>query len=195
MHKMIELPAGGSAARNPDLDWSQVRETMLMLGIAVAQVRHAVAESNASLNALAFSFADTHDRIEALRNDLLAQASSLPAELDLDSKIAEIGQRNMQAVIAFQFYDRLSQRLDHVCGTISGLAELVSDRNRLYVPSEWMQLQDRIRSQYSMEQEKKLFDDILNGMDIRQALSLAASMVPVPSKENAGQDSGDIELF
>ncbi|QZA78532.1 hypothetical protein K4H28_03695 [Deefgea tanakiae] len=190
---MVQLPTGGSAAQNPDLDWSQVRETILMLGITVAQVQHAMDEGSASFNTLANSFAETSNHIEALKGAL--SQTALPAELQLEQKIAEISDKNIQSIIAFQFFDRLSQRLDHVCKTISELAGLVSDRSSIYQPDAWLALQKNIRSQYTMEQEKILFDAILSGAPFHEALALAGNVNINPDqKDKAGSDGG-IELF
>ena len=35
---MSEYNLAGSTARNPDLDWSQIRETILMLALSMAQI-------------------------------------------------------------------------------------------------------------------------------------------------------------
>ncbi|WP_028449192.1 MULTISPECIES: hypothetical protein [Chitinibacter] len=188
---MLESPHNGTAVHNPDLNWSQVQETILMLGIVVAQVRHAMQDSGASLNTLSESFQTTATHIESLRDALLEVGQQLPAELAIESKVEEIQQQNVRSVMAFQFFDRLSQRMDHVCGTISALAELVSDRQAMFLPHEWHRLQQRIRSQYTMEQEKQLFDAILQGMPIAEAITLAGNVQLAESKPLAG----DIELF
>jgi hypothetical protein len=188
---MVEIPSSGSAVTNPDLNWSQVQETILMLGIVVAQVRHAMEDSSASLNTLANSFSATAMHIDALKEALLEVGQQLPAELGIEARVAEINEQNIKSVMAFQFYDRLSQRLDHVCGTVSALASLVSDRQALFVPAEWLKLQERIRSQYTMEQEKMLFDAILKGVPINEAIELAGNV----RLACASSDDGGIELF
>jgi hypothetical protein len=188
---MVDIPASGSAVSNPDLNWSQVQETILMLGIVVAQVRHAMEDSSASLNTLASSFSATSAHIEALKEALLEVGQQLPAELNVEARVAEINEQNIKSVMAFQFYDRLSQRLDHVCGTVSALAALVADRQALFVPAEWQKLQERIRSQYTMEQEKMLFDAILKGVPIAEAITLAGNV----RLASAPAGATDIELF
>lgn len=190
---MVQLPAGGSAAQNPDLDWSQVRETILMLGITVAQVQHAMDESSTSFNVLANSFAETSTHIEALKSAL--SQTKVAADLGLEQKIAEISAKNIQSIIAFQFFDRLSQRLDHVCKSISELASLVSDRSSIYQPDAWLALQKSIRSQYTMEQEKVLFDAILGGATFHEALAKAGHVNMNAVKNEQKEADGGIELF
>ena len=189
---MLDLPSGGSALQNPDLEWCQIRETILMLGIAVAQVRHAMHESSESFSTLATSFGNTFSHIEDLKTSLIQVKSSLPDALDFEAKIAEINEQSGKSITAFQFYDRLSQRLDHVCGTISMLASLVSDSSEIHQSDAWLALQQRIRSQYSMEQEKVLFDAILSGVPIATAIEQAASNLAATNSE--AEDS-DIEFF
>lgn len=162
-----------------------------MLGIVVAQVRHAMEDSSASLNTLANSFSATAAHIEAFKEALLEVGQQLPAEINVEARVAEINEQNIKSVMAFQFYDRLSQRLEHVCGTVSALAELVADRQAMFIPSEWLKLQERIRSQYTMEQEKMLFDAILKGVPINEAIELAGSV----KLANTSSKYDDIELF
>jgi hypothetical protein len=96
-----------------------------------------------------------------------------------------------QAVIAFQFYDKLVQRLDHVCHGLAGLSELVGDKGRLYDPQQWVALQEQIRAKYTMEEERTMFDAVLHGMSVQEALEhyMAARMQRV---EDSG---GEVELF
>lgn len=186
----VDIPAGGSAARNPDLNWSQIRETILMLGLSVAQIRQAMLESKVSLDTLTHTFAATHDKINDIRTTLQQDLAASPAAQQLAGHIADIDAINHRAVVAFQFYDRLTQQLDHACGSIACLADLVADPQRLFVPNEWLLLQQRIRSQFTMEQEHQLFDNILHGMSLEDALK------QVTAPQHDGQPAaGDIELF
>ncbi|WP_051534419.1 hypothetical protein [Deefgea rivuli] len=192
---MVELPIGGSATHNPELNWCQVRETLLMLGIAVAQVRHAMDEGSTSFSTLSTSFASTYMHIEELKTTLAQSNLAVPAELQLAERVTEISAQNSKSIVAFQFYDRLSQRLDHVCGTISQLASLVSDPTQIDQPDAWLALQQRIRSQFSMEQEKVLFDAILSGMPISEALVMAGNMNDALAADIKKPDDGEIEFF
>ena len=55
-----------STAARPDLDWSQVRETILMLNLAVAQIEMALKESSGSVDVLTNSFTDMYGNLMAL---------------------------------------------------------------------------------------------------------------------------------
>ena len=83
------------------------------------------------------------------------------------------------------------QRLDHVCHSLSELSELVSNTGRLYNPQEWSGLQERIRSKYTMAEERGMFDAVMAGATVQEALKqyMTARMQEV---EESG---GEIELF
>jgi hypothetical protein len=94
------------------------------------------------------------------------------------------------SIVAFQFYDRLQQCLSHVSTGLQGLSGIIDNPQRLYNPQEWHSFQTEIRSHYTMESEKIMFDAILNGNSIEEALALAEVQVkPVI------EDDDDIELF
>ena len=96
-----------------------------------------------------------------------------------------------QAIIAFQFYDKLVQRLAHVCHSQGELSGLVDNQEQLYNPQSWVRLQEQIRSKYTMAEECAMFDAVLAGATVQDALDqyMATRMKEV-------QDSGgEIELF
>ena len=93
------------------------------------------------------------------------------------------------SVVAFQFYDRLQQCLQHVTLSLLELSELIEAPERLYNPNEWKKLQDQIKSRYTMESEKLMFDAILQGKSIVEAIELSAANAQTES------DDDEIELF
>ncbi|HZX29737.1 MAG TPA: hypothetical protein VFF03_00155, partial [Rhodocyclaceae bacterium] len=46
----------GTTAHTPDLNWSQVRETVLMIELAAVQIETAMKDSNSSVDVLTDSF-------------------------------------------------------------------------------------------------------------------------------------------
>jgi hypothetical protein len=93
-----------------------------------------------------------------------------------------------QAIIAFQFYDKLVQRLAHVSHSLGSLSELVSDQRRIFSPYEWVGLQEKIRSRYSTVDEVAMFEAVLNGMPVQDAIAQYVDTL----KDKGGDD---IELF
>ena len=184
----------GSRAHSPDLDWSQVRETVLMLELAAGQVDAAMRDSNSSVDTLMDTFtsmADTLATIDVALGTLPDTIGNGMVKAEIQENARQVAQKVHQAIIAFQFYDKLVQRLDHVCHSLSGLSGLVSDTSRLYNPAEWSALQELIRSKYTMAEERDMFDAVMAGATVEEALKhyMTARMQQV---EDSG---GEIELF
>lgn len=184
----LNTPAPSTAAR-PDLDWSQIRETILMVNLAVAQIELALRDSSGSVEVLTNSFTGMYGNLMAL----VEAAHSLP-ESPIKANIEEAGcvvsAQMQQAIVAFQFYDRLSQRLSHVCRSLEDLGAIVSDSTRLYNPFAWNALQQKIRAKYSMEDEKLMFDTLVSTGSVDEALKLY-----VERKHQEAENDAGIELF
>lgn len=178
------------SAHAPDLDWSQIRETVLMLELAATQIDTAMKESNASVNTLSAAFTGMAESL----NNISTALQSLPDEGEAGTTKAamcrDTGQVSTmvhQAIIAFQFYDKLVQRLDHICASLSQMGALVGDRKRLYNPDEWVGLQNAIRAKYTTDEERIMFEAVLNGVPVDQAIEQFMA-----EKQSQGSD---IELF
>jgi len=179
-----------STSASPDLDWSQVRETVRMLHLSVAQIAMAMRDGDDSVTALTNSFT----AMVGSTNMIAAAAKDLPDDEQgmkrtIEEQCVTVSGQMHEAIVAFQFYDKLSQRLGHVNKSLESLAELVSDAARLYSPYEWRGLQQQIRAQYSMQEEQEMFDALHAGSSIEEALQLL-----VRRREEAKAED-DIELF
>jgi len=180
----------GTRAHMPDLDWSQVRETMLMLELATGQIESAMKDSNSSVDVLTDSFTTMAGYLSMISSTLEA----LPDEGDvgetkknaLEAAGSVTGMVH-QSIMAFQFYDKLSQRLAHVNHSLGALNDLVGDQHRIFNPQEWVALQAKIRSKYTTADERTMFDAVMAGMPVREALEQYVSEM---------KDKGDdIDLF
>ncbi|MDR3395769.1 MAG: hypothetical protein P4L70_12260 [Parasulfuritortus sp.] len=177
-----------STAARPDLDWSQVRETILMLNLAIAQLEMAMSESSGSVEVLTHSFMGMYGNVMGIEEAARSLPDS-PAKASIQELGVNVSSQMQQAIVAFQFYDRLSQRLGHVGSSLEDLTHIVSDPGRLYNPAAWLELQQKIRSKYTMEDEKVMFDTLIATGDVKLALEQFVSH----KQEEAG--SSDIELF
>lgn len=193
---MTEEPSQprGTTAHMPDLNWSQVRETVLMLELSAVQIETAMKDSNASVEVLTNSFTSMAGYMRMISDTIQTlpdQGEVGVAKQNLSGVSEHVSGMVHQAIIAFQFYDKLVQRLDHVCHSLSGLSGLVSDTGRLYNPAEWSGLQELIRSKYTMAEERDMFDAVMAGATVEEALKhyMTARMQQV---EDSG---GEIELF
>ena len=167
------------------LNWSHIRETVKMLNLSVARLEHAMSDGEDSVGTLTNSF-----------TSLAASISTMgTAASDLeDSSIKDTILRNWtavstkvnEAIIAFQFYDRLTQRLVHVSKSLSEMTDLVDNDARINDPYEWKGLQEMIKSKYTLDSDLAMFDAILAGKSVEEILKEA--------RENYKEDN-DIELF
>ncbi len=180
-----------SMVLSPDLDWSQIRETVRMLNLAIAHINWSLKEGDESVETLGNSFTSMAGAITAIEDI----ANSLPDEMAHEIKIAmadkchNLSAKIQSAIIAFQFYDRITQQLTHVCNSLSSLGDVISDQNKLYHPYEWHALQEQIRSRYTMENERDMFDALMKGGSIEDVLRMTMKS----GMQSTNND--EIELF
>jgi hypothetical protein len=181
----------GTRAHAPDLDWSQVRETVLMLELAAGQISAAMHESNEPVNVLTGGFTSLASLLTRIQNSLDALPDTPENAVLKQELLGSTGEVNAvvaRSIVAFQFYDKLSQRLDHVGHALGKLSALVADRRRLFNPEEWRLLQQEIRSRYSTVEEVAMFEAVLSGMPVQEAIQQFVA----DRREHA---ANDIELF
>ncbi len=157
---------------NDEQSWSQVKETILMINVAVARIEHAMLEGDDSFTTLSKSFAVTVDSINNITH----------ATKDLEnSSIKNTIQENCQnishqidgSIVAFQFYDKLSQRMALVSKTLDSLNEVLEDKAKKNKEDVWLNLQNMIRSKYTLDADQEMFDAVLGGAPIEEALKIA----------------------
>jgi hypothetical protein len=180
----------GSFAHAPDLNWSQVRETVRLLNLAVAQITGSLKDGDESVEVLTDSFTSMAGGIVELEATLRDKMGEMDNEVSegIVHQCAGLSSKMQAAIIAFQFYDKITQKLTHVGNSLSELSELVYDDSRIYRPDEWSKLQNKIRSRYSMESERLMFDALMEGASVKEVLEMAKS-------SEQYSDDGDIELF
>ena len=160
-----------------------------MLGLCEAQMESALQESDKAVDTLIQVFTSLVDATRAVS----ACTEKLPPELkaslatDIDSQVAAIAKQMGAAVMAFQFYDKLTQRLGHVRYSLSTLALFVCDRNQTAQPEQWKRLLNTMRRLYKTEEERQIFQMIMDGI---------ASDNPTPAPLAAEEaKAGEVELF
>jgi len=170
----------------PNSDSNQAQETVKLLTLSATQVDVILQESDLSVNTLTESFTDIIKNMQMINNHLLSIEASDPRNEAL-ACCSETKEKIQTAIIAFQFYDRMQQCLQHVTSNLRGLSKLVESPDKVFNPSEWHKLQSQIRSRYTMESEKVMFDAILQGKSIDEAIA-AKNACQVNSSDN-------VELF
>ena len=134
-----------STAQQPDLDWSQVQETIRMMNLAVAQMEVSMKEGDESVDTLTDTFSTMVARVQVIEK--IVKKKDQDDELDSVIEQCEAVSLEMQkAIVAFQFYDKLTQRLSHVSHSLEELSALVADQSRLFNPIEWTLLQEKIKA-------------------------------------------------
>lgn len=176
-----------SGSNQPDLDWSQIRETVKLLAVSAAQVEGSMRIGDESVNVLTATFTEMVDDMNAIRNLLGSLEPGEQRDAAL-SRCSATQEKINSSIVAFQFYDRLQQCLQHVSVGLKGLSAIIESPSRLYNPAEWYGFQEEIRGRYTMESEKIMFDAIHQGKSIEEALALANSF-----DGKAADD--EIELF
>ena len=174
-------------------DWSPSAEAARFLDLAAAQVEVALREGEADVNALTAAFAEIGAATGELQ-DVVSSALVDPAtaRLEITRQCDLIQQKLGRAVVAFQFFDRLNQRLQHVQDALQRISGLVDGRAEAAAPGEdrdaWERLREHIRSTYSMEHERLMFDLLIGGASADEVL-LALNTL------KSGGSAGHVDLF
>ena len=180
----------------------EVQQTILMLNLSVAQIDLSITEGDNSVNTLidSFTFMSEHiDKIQASSQSIVDIAST-DADMSehhgvLLSEAGELSSKMQQAVIAFQFYDKLSQRLEHVSHGLSGLAEIVSQEMRVKDALEWEDFKTSVRKGTTMREEEELFELIFD-QHIHADKAIEIMKERMRERMNDVQeDEEDIEFF
>lgn len=173
-------------------DWSPEQQTAHMLDLCEAQMDAALQESDVAVDALVKAFTsmvDTARNISELANTL-PPSEGQRALVHVGQHCQDMTQQMAAAVVAFQFYDKLSQRLGHVRYSLSTLALFVCDRNQTMQREQWKKLFTALRRLYRTEEERAIFQLVTEGMSADEA----RQQVRQDKAKNA-EETGAIELF
>lgn len=147
----------------------EVQETIMVLNLSVAQIELSITDGDNSVNTLIDSFAFMTKHIEHIEESskLIAELSENIEGMDehnqsLLMQTSELSTKMQQAIIAFQFYDKLSQRLDHVSKGLSGLADIVSHEMHAKDQEQWEAFKASVRKGTTMREEEELFELIFD---------------------------------
>lgn len=173
------------------LEWEQVKSTINLLTLAVSQIECTMTDGEKSVSELTKSFSHIAEQISSL-----TQKDTTTTDIEnFQSQASEIHSSIINSIVAFQFYDRLTQRLDHVKRDLSWLSELVSDPEKANHAHAWKKLQQDIKSNYSMEEERLMFEHIMNGASVKEALEIYQHHFSQVSNSKVDDDGDEVELF
>lgn len=177
-------------------DWTPEQQIAHMLDLCEAQMESALSESDVAVDALIKAFSGLVDTARCVS----AMTETLPPELrqaankGLNQQIEAITKQMAAAVVAFQFYDKLTQRLGHVRYSLSTLSMFVGDRAQTTQRDQWRQLFMTLRSLYRTEEERQIFNMMVEGAtadEAREHIHQSTATLRIPTATSGGE----IELF
>lgn len=186
----------GSNADNTQENWSHISETINMLYLAVCQIETTMSDANASVDTLTNSFTSlaNHTREVGQHAQNVTKIEEFAGfKAEITETADEIQSNICGAIEAFQFYDRVCQRVDHVARSLEKVSELLEDRTLMNNKSSWEAIQEKIKSSYTMEAERIMFEFIMRGGTVKEALKIYNHhFTTEPDDQN---DTDEIELF
>lgn len=180
----------------------EIQETIMVLNLSVAQIDLSITEGDNSVNALIDSFTYMSKHIELIQATSQSLVEAVGEHIDVQdhqssllTETSELSGKMQQAIIAFQFYDKLSQRLSHVSHGLSGLADIVSHEMRVKSPEEWEAFKSSVRKGTTMREEEELFELIFDQMiPAEQAIEIMKERMRERMHQN-DDDEEEIEFF
>lgn len=167
------------------LKQEQLESTIKMLALAAAQIEATMIEAGNSVSELSTAFSEIAEKFHHLDG----HDSDTVIEVNREDFQA-LRQKINSAIVAMQFYDRMSQRLHHVNTGLTETAGLLEDPNGIE-DHDWAVLQEGIKQKYTMESERQMFDQIVAGTALDDALETFKRV----TSETLSKSADDIELF
>lgn len=163
------------------------QETAQSLELAIAQISMSLQEADESVGDLIKAITTMSGCVRRIEGQTdTADIANDTARYVIRSENRQVQLAMQQAVTAFQFYDRLSQRFLHIQENLRAVANVIQAPDQQH-HSLWQDLHEKVRSFYSLEQEKNMYQALLNGLSAEDGRKTSA-----PS---TAHNSNDIELF
>ncbi|MGE0113457.1 MAG: hypothetical protein AB7T07_01025 [Steroidobacteraceae bacterium] len=191
MHTTLADITSRHAAVAPTVTWSPQQQTARMLALCEAQMEAATQDADAAVDTLVKAFTDLIDAVRelgSLSKTDTGDTTHAQALSEINTRCATLSSQVAAAVVAFQFYDKLSQRLGHVRYSLSTMALFICDRSNSQRPEHWEKLLATLGRLYRTAEERAIFDSIAGSL----ALTISDQDEPL---SKAMSDAGSIELF
>lgn len=187
-----------------DLSWKEIRKTIMTMNLAVAQIDLSMTEGEYSVDTLidSFSFMNSEiDRINTMLQGEQIDLDQIRNTLTLQSQ--DLTEKADASIVAFQFYDKLTQRLHHVSQSLSALTDIISCGDCVVDDANWDKFMDRMSKYACMREESELFELIFERgyaattavEMIKEILSNRMQAAREKHKQDAPNFEDDIELF
>jgi len=151
--------------------------------ILVAQLKFSLRESGSSVATLSNSFMDMVKDVGELKALLESPGSADEVKEEALGICNRFLDRTIAGTVGFQFYDKLSQRLNHMAITLEQIGEYATDKDGAI---DLKEIRESINSRHSMVEDQALFEALAAGDSIITAVGSALK------KRN---EATDVELF
>jgi hypothetical protein len=191
MHANSAAHAAEAGAAAPLADWTPQQQIAQMLELCEAQMESAMAESDLAVDSLVRAFSGVADAARALGTMSKNLPPQAPRADGFDRQVDALTKQVAAAVMAFQFYDKLTQRLDHVRYSLSTLAKFVCDGKLSSEQAEWQRLFATLERLYRTQEEREIFQMMVGGAsahEAREHIHQSTATLRLAT-------SGEIELF
>lgn len=174
-----------------------IKETITLLYLAVCQIETSVTDSNRSMLQLGNAFTQLAEHSNEIENE--TQAVKSPEEFHaIRDKISQsnnqIREKISEAITAFQFGDRLSQRLTHVTDALKNTTEILNS-DQINSQDAWQDIQQQVKSSYSLDSERLMFEHILRGASVDEALEIYHHQFDETNHGTIDESGDEVELF
>ncbi|MGH8536189.1 MAG: hypothetical protein ACREXM_06895 [Gammaproteobacteria bacterium] len=165
----------GAHREAPNSGSSDVRESVRLLHVAVAQIDVTMHEGDASVAVLSGALSSIAAGLKSIGQYAQESPSAgEPAqEGNVSASCSTLAKKVEAAIMAIQFYDAMTQKLTHISENLQALADSIAEPGGVDRPSAWHALKQRTRARFTMESERRVFDALMRGMTMREAVRAA----------------------
>ena len=169
--------------------WTPEQQIARLLSLCEAQMESALSESDVAVQELVKSFAGLIEAGQALGS--MSEKAPEAGGADMAAQLDALKKQTAAAIVAFQFYDKLTQRLGHVRYSLSALAMFVCDGAKTGERDQWRRMFATLRRLYRTEEERQLFRMMVEGASAEEA----REHIQQSTLTLRAAPTGEIEIF
>jgi len=169
--------------------WTPEQQIARLLSLCEAQMESALSESDVAVQELVKSFAGLIEAGQALGS--MSEKAPEAGGTDMAAQLDALKKQTAAAIVAFQFYDKLTQRLGHVRYSLSALAMFVCDGAKTGERDQWRRMFATLRRLYRTEEERQLFRMMVEGASAEEA----REHIQQSTLTLRAAPTGEIEIF
>lgn len=144
-----------------------------LLRVAQGEAQLAGKDGNQAVNTLTATFTkmvrDIFD-VKLAARDL--RCANPQAQQQLLAGCEAALDKAQSAIVGFQFYDKLMQRLDHITNSLKALTQQLNGADAVD-PAAWNAIKKGIYGSYTMEEDRILFKAIVDGLPVDSAMRMS----------------------